>query len=762
MSYQPKSYRKFLATTVATAMVATGAAAVAPTSADAAAVSFNDVVAGSYYAEAVNKMAEAGFIQGVGNGNFGTNQELLRRDAAVLFSRALLWDVENVSATNFTDVEAGKYYHNAVAKAVELGVIAGKSSTKFAPADKLTRGEMAVLLTRALNLTVDPSVNVPLKDIAGHPYENAIKAVYQAGLTTGFEDGTYRAGDTVTRAQFATFLYRDAQIQENVASQLKFEVKSVKGLTSVVDSESEGQYLQFGINGENKAANLEDLKEAGYEVEFQVTNEAVLVDAATGELDADALTDGQKFDYKVVITKDDVVVESDVVTVSVEEFAATITSINDYSLFFNNNVESNSGVITLADTNVSLGNIVVEYKDGKEAPLNGSNANLEFSSSNTDVALIDNNGVITPVAAGNVTFTIKAGDVTKNVTVTVSADSRTATNATVSKNAIGLVVGVEDNFELAVTDQFGDAVKNFGVQIAAVENNDKKAILTIENEPATDAKGKALVAVKAHATNEGTGTLEVKNNNGDVLGTIAVTVDADTTVATRKIELVSASDDLNLDLNPLNDDAAVQLVLNEYNAQGLKIGAHSFPSNKYTVTSTNTNVFTVAAADNKVAVTAKGEGKATLQIKEGSIVRYSAEINVVDTTPFIVSASFKSGIELTSTGTLNLEKDLIDSIVLSGEGTVAYEVKDGDVEVYLNVENGNNIFLGTIDVLSNHFANAHFAEVEGKIVLVKDVDAETDEVTGFTAGDQGSVTLRLIADGETNAKAVRTVKVDVK
>ncbi|RXJ02939.1 S-layer homology domain-containing protein [Anaerobacillus alkaliphilus] len=221
MAYQPKSYRKFLTASVAAAMVATVAAPLAPTSVEAAAPTFSDVVAGQYYTEAVTQMAAAEMINGIGGGKFGTTNELLRRDAAVLFSRSLLWETKDVAAPAFTDVPAGQYYTDAIAKAVELGVITGKTASTFAPNDKLTRGDMAVLLQRALKLTVDPEVEVPFTDIEGKYYTEAVKAVYQAGLTTGATATTFNPTGTVTRAQFATFLYRSELVQENVKAEIK-------------------------------------------------------------------------------------------------------------------------------------------------------------------------------------------------------------------------------------------------------------------------------------------------------------------------------------------------------------------------------------------------------------------------------------------------------------------------------------------------------------------------------------------------------------
>ncbi len=48
----------------------------------------------------------------------------------------------------------------------------------------------------------------PFSDITGHWAENYIDAIYCAGITTGFPDGTYRPEDSVIRAQMAAFIIR--------------------------------------------------------------------------------------------------------------------------------------------------------------------------------------------------------------------------------------------------------------------------------------------------------------------------------------------------------------------------------------------------------------------------------------------------------------------------------------------------------------------------------------------------------------------------
>ncbi|MBU8905962.1 carboxypeptidase regulatory-like domain-containing protein [Desertibacillus haloalkaliphilus] len=259
MGYQPKNFRKFLATSVSAAVVATVAAPMGAVQVAAAENPFSDVVEGTYYYDAVTKMAEAGFINGIGNGQFGTNLELKRGDAAVLFANSLLWDTDNVSDNPFTDVE-NIYYHNAIVKAQELGVINGRTATTFAPQDSLTRGEMAALLTRAFDLEADLTQSVPFTDIENEYFKEDIIAVYQAGLTEGATATTFNPKGTVTRAQFATFLYRHATVQENVEAQINVETPEITSFNAIANDDqtivvngaaTDAERVEVSLDGEN-------------------------------------------------------------------------------------------------------------------------------------------------------------------------------------------------------------------------------------------------------------------------------------------------------------------------------------------------------------------------------------------------------------------------------------------------------------------------------------------------------------------------------
>ncbi len=79
-------------------------------------------------------------------------------------------------------------------------IFEGRGQGLFAPDAPITRAEVAALLVRSLGLA-DAETGSPFADTAGGWYEQAVSAAYQAGLVSGYEDGSFRPGRSVTRQE---------------------------------------------------------------------------------------------------------------------------------------------------------------------------------------------------------------------------------------------------------------------------------------------------------------------------------------------------------------------------------------------------------------------------------------------------------------------------------------------------------------------------------------------------------------------------------
>jgi hypothetical protein len=88
-----------------------------------------------------------------------------------------------------------------------MGIVSGFPDGKFNPNAGVTRAEFVSMLTRALGLSAKPQAAAKFTDAAGWA-QGAIGAAVEAGLVTGFPDGTFAPARQITRAELATILAR--------------------------------------------------------------------------------------------------------------------------------------------------------------------------------------------------------------------------------------------------------------------------------------------------------------------------------------------------------------------------------------------------------------------------------------------------------------------------------------------------------------------------------------------------------------------------
>ncbi len=115
------------------------------------------------------------------------------------------------AAAEFTDVDKGAYYYDAVQWAVKNGIASGTTATTFSPDDACTRAQTVTLIWRASGSPAPKSEDNPFTDVQKDAYYyDAVLWAVEKGITSGATETTFNPGATVTRGQVATFIYRNA------------------------------------------------------------------------------------------------------------------------------------------------------------------------------------------------------------------------------------------------------------------------------------------------------------------------------------------------------------------------------------------------------------------------------------------------------------------------------------------------------------------------------------------------------------------------
>ena len=170
---------------------------------------FSDVTAEHWAAACITELAKAGVVNGYPNSDkFLPDAKITRAEFCKIVAE--MGDFQADAAVSFGDVKEGDWYYDAVNELAGAGIINGMGDGNFHPNELITREQMFKII--ALASGVDMTVEYETADFADMdevsawavPYVNALVGV---GILNGYEDGTVRAGDNATRAEACKVCY---------------------------------------------------------------------------------------------------------------------------------------------------------------------------------------------------------------------------------------------------------------------------------------------------------------------------------------------------------------------------------------------------------------------------------------------------------------------------------------------------------------------------------------------------------------------------
>ena len=149
------------------------------------------------------------YIVGYEDGTVQPEGDITRAEVATIFFRLLTDESRNEywSQTNpYSDVSADDWFNNAVSTLTNAGVLDGYEDGTFKPNGNITRAEFATITARFFEATYDGENLFP--DIEGHWAQDYINEAANAGIVNGYEDGTFRPQQYITRAEAVTMVNR--------------------------------------------------------------------------------------------------------------------------------------------------------------------------------------------------------------------------------------------------------------------------------------------------------------------------------------------------------------------------------------------------------------------------------------------------------------------------------------------------------------------------------------------------------------------------
>ena len=169
-------------------------------------IGFPDVPQHYWAHKEITFLTNAEVIFGFPDGKFKPLNTIIRKDAAMMLVRAMKVDSLSETENSTIDINETINGYQDVLAVINRGMLTVENS-EFKPYEPLTRKEMAKALAVAIGYEGKGNSNfadVAVSDVY-YPY---IDAIAENGVTKGYNDGTFKPDEIVTRAQFSAFLAR--------------------------------------------------------------------------------------------------------------------------------------------------------------------------------------------------------------------------------------------------------------------------------------------------------------------------------------------------------------------------------------------------------------------------------------------------------------------------------------------------------------------------------------------------------------------------
>ena len=167
----------------------------------------------SWYHYAVDWAVTKGITKGTSTTAFSPMKSCTRAEAVTFLYRAAGEPSVEGLKCDFTDVEEGSFYYNAVLWAVDKGITEGISKTTFEPNTPCNRAHIVTFLFRAAGKPELADAELTYTDVpAGTWYTVPVMWADSERITTGVDEAhtLFAPMQECNRAMIVTFLYRAA------------------------------------------------------------------------------------------------------------------------------------------------------------------------------------------------------------------------------------------------------------------------------------------------------------------------------------------------------------------------------------------------------------------------------------------------------------------------------------------------------------------------------------------------------------------------
>ena len=168
-------------------------------------------------------------------------------------------DVPLAAALPFDDVKENSWFREAVQYVYDNDLMSGEEDTVFNPNGATTRG---MIVKTLYNMEKEPAVSsaaVFSDVVSGKWYSDAVLWAAENEIVTGYDDGSFRPENSITRQELAAILYRYAEYK-------KYDVTGKAELSAYADANAVSNFAKGAVEWSVKADLISGIESDGVTV----------------------------------------------------------------------------------------------------------------------------------------------------------------------------------------------------------------------------------------------------------------------------------------------------------------------------------------------------------------------------------------------------------------------------------------------------------------------------------------------------------------
>ncbi len=155
----------------------------------------------------LNKTDHFNYVKGYQDGNVKPLNNITREEVATIFYRLLTEPSRAMYFSqneNFSDIASNRWSLNSIATLANGKVLTGYENGTFGATRPITRAEFAAIASRFDSL--EQTTDNQFSDVSNHWAKSYINSAAKKGWINGYEDGTFKPDQYITRAEAMTLI----------------------------------------------------------------------------------------------------------------------------------------------------------------------------------------------------------------------------------------------------------------------------------------------------------------------------------------------------------------------------------------------------------------------------------------------------------------------------------------------------------------------------------------------------------------------------